>query len=125
MAACGGVVTALEEDEGLLQIARQVLPALAPGVTIRPGALQAGLPGPWDVIMIEGAVREIPGAIAQQLNPLGGRLVTVLAQGGIGRGVLAEPIRPDIPAPGLRSQAHFDCATPLLTPLMARPGFTF
>jgi len=126
MAACGGTVTALEEDPALLAIARNVLPAVAPGVTITEGKLTEGAPGPWDAIMIEGALSEIPGPIAMQLRPDGGRLVTVLAQGpGLGSGVLAEPINPLAPHPILRAQPHFDCATPLLPQFRPRPGFRF
>ena len=76
--------------------------------------------------MIEGAVTEIPGSIAAQLRPDGGRLVTVLAdRPGLGQGVLAEPINPAAPNTVLRAQAHFDCATPLLPPLRPRPTFSF
>ena len=123
---CSAAVTALEEDAALLAIARNVLPAVAPGVTVVEGKLQAGLKGPWDVILIEGAVREIPAAIGAELDPHGGRLVTVLAQSpGLGSGVLAEPINPGSPEPTLRAQPHFDCATPYLPAFRAAPAFQF
>lgn len=122
MAACGARVTALEEDEALLGMARSVLPSVAPGVTLLAGPLIAGVPGTaWDVIMIEGAVSAIPPALAQQLTPQG-RLVTVLSQAGAGgQGVLAEPSGGGT----LRARAEFDCATPLLRPLQVKPAFTF
>lgn len=126
LAACGGMVTALEQDKALLEIARRVLPALAPRVTIVEGPLVDGAPGPWDVMLIEGAVRDIPPALARQLRPDGGRLVTVLAQGaGLGQGVLAEPSGSGPAGMQLRAQAHFDCATPLLTAFLAAPAFVF
>ena len=126
LASLGAVVTALEDDETLLAIARAVLPDVAPSVTIQIGPLTAGLPGPWDVIMIEGAVNEIPSAIGQTLNHQGGRLVTVLAQsGGMGKGVLAEPINPGAPDVTLRAQPQFDCATPLLPAFKPVPTFQF
>jgi protein-L-isoaspartate(D-aspartate) O-methyltransferase len=126
LSACGAVVTALEEDPALLEIARRVLPGVAPGVIIREGKLQDGAPGPWEVIMIEGAVQQIPAALAIQLRPENGRLVTVLADGpGLGQGVLAEPIDPAAPNPVLRAQAHFDCATPLLPAFRPKPAFKF
>ena len=124
MAACGGQVTALEEDEALLAIARAMLPSVAPGVAIVAGPLVAGQPSgaPWDVIMIEGAVRAIPDSIAPQLRADGGRLVTVLAdRPGAGQGVLAEHSGPG----HLRAQPVFDCATPLLPAFAARPAFQF
>lgn len=124
--ALGGNVTALEEDPALLERARQVLPELAPGVTITPGALAQGRPGPWDVILIEGAVPQIPAAIGSQLNPQGGRLVTVLAQPpGLAKGVLAEAINPGAPEPTLRAQPYFDCATPGLPAFRPKPAFKF
>ena len=124
LAACGGQVTALEDDEALLAIARAVLPGLAPGVRIQAGPLPAGWPAgaPWDVVMIEGAVRAIPDSLGQQVRP-GGRLVAVLAErAGAGHGVLAEHAG----AGGvLRAHPVFDCATPLLPAFAARPAFQF
>lgn len=126
LAACGGAVTALEQDEALLAQAREVLPQVAPGVTVQAGELQRGLPGPWDVILIEGAVRTLPEAIASELNGESGRLVTVIAQTpGLGSGVLAEPINPGAPSPVLRAQPFFDCATPFLPQFLPPPGFEF
>ena len=88
------------------------------------GPLAAGWPSgaPYDVILIEGAVHEIPPAISAQLRADGGRLVTVLRENG-GRtsaAVLAEPT----PA-GLRAQPMFDCATPDLPSLRPAPVFEF
>lgn len=126
LAACGAHVTALEDDEGLLSIARAVLPAVAPTVVLTAGPVKAGLPGPWDLILIEGAVSEIPSAIGATLNHQGGRVVTVLANsGGMGKGVLAEPINPGSPDVVLRAQPHFDCATPMLPAFVAAPAFQF
>ncbi len=130
LAACGGQVTALEEDEALLAIARRMLPEFAPGATLVAGPLAAGQAGgaPWDVILIEGAVRAIPPAIALQLNPAGGRLVTVLTPGNVvsgGQGVLAEPGQHGAPSAMLRAAPIFDCATPLLPPLLPAQAFQF
>ena len=131
LACCGADVTALEEDEALLAIARRALPSLAPKVKLETGPLRAGLKGPWDVIMIEGAVPEIPAAIGAELNPHGGRLVTVLAppQGngapGLGKGVLAEPINPGSADIRLRAQPHFDCATPMIPAFLPPKRFQF
>ena len=130
LAACGSQVTALEEDEALLAIARRTLPDFAPGAALVAGPLAAGQAAgaPWNVILIEGAVRAIPPVIALQLNPQGGRLVTVLTPGNAasgGQGVLAEPGRHDAPNPVLRTQPVFDCTTPLLPPLLPAPAFQF
>lgn len=129
LAACGGRVTALEEDEALLAIAGQTLPEFAPGAALVQGPLAEGQAdgAPWDVILIEGAVRAIPPNIALQLDPGGGRLVTVLAVGAalVGKGVLAEPGQHGAPSAVLRAQPVFDCATPLLPPLLTKPAFQF
>ena len=71
LAACGCKVTALEEDAGLLAFAGDVLPTEAPGVTLVAGPLAAGWPAhaPYDLILIEGAVPEIPSALAGSDTP--------------------------------------------------------
>ena len=127
MAACEAHVTALEEDEALMAIALRVLPRTAPSVRLVEGRLAAGLPGdgPWDVIMIEGAVTAIPDAYAGQVAA-GGRLVTVLAPTGVsgGRAILAEPVGAGA-GQRLRAREMFDCSTPLLPGLSPAPSFVF
>ena len=126
-AACGAEVTALEESEPLMAIALRVLPRVAPSVRLVDGRLAAGLPsdGPWDAVIIEGAVSVIPDAYAAQMKP-GGRLVTVLAPTGVsgGRAVLAEPVGTGA-GQRLRSREMFDCNTPLLPGLSPAPSFVF
>ena len=102
LAACGPRVTALEEDAALVERARATLAEQAPGVAVVSGPLAQGwaASGPYDLILIEGAVREIPAAIAQQLRMERGRLVGVIAPGdGTSQAVLAgRPAR----QPGVR-----------------------
>jgi protein-L-isoaspartate(D-aspartate) O-methyltransferase len=125
-AACGARVLALEEDRALLDIARRTLPRhAAPGaVTVVEGPLTAGHPSgaPYDAILIEGEVPEIPSAIADQLAE-GGRLATVLAASARGvssRAVLGRRIG------GVFSIADaFDCATPPLPAFRPPPRFVF
>ncbi len=123
LARCGVRVTALEEDRGLAAFAERILAEIAPGVSVVVGPLAKGLPSgaPYDLILIEGAVHEIPAVLGLQLRADTGRLVTVRAAvGAMGSAVLAEPT----PA-GLRAQPMFDCATPLLPALLPKPVFTF
>jgi protein-L-isoaspartate(D-aspartate) O-methyltransferase len=123
LSQCGPRVTAVEEDQALLALARDALAAEAPSVNLVTGKLDAGWPGgaPYDIIVIEGAVRDIPPAIAQQLRATGGRLVTVIAgPGRTNQAVLAEAT-----SFGLRAQPVFDCATPALPSLRAAPEFVF
>ena len=133
IAACGGVVFALEEDAAIAALAGRAL-ADAFGVALVTGPLKAGWPAaaPYNLILIEGAVLEIPAAIAAQLNPKGGRLITVHQLGGpalpgngasrhgIGQAVLAEAT-----PSGLRMQPAFDCAAPLIAALLPPREFVF
>jgi len=123
LAACGARVVALEEDPALLALARHALTEVAPEVNVIAGSLSAGWPmgAPYDVILLEGAVQEIPPALAQQLRGDGGRLVTVVCTDGrTSQAVLAETA-----GAGLRAQPMFDCPTPLLPSLVRAPAFAF
>ena len=123
LAACGAAVTALEEDAALLDIARPALSACAPSVAVVVGPLAQGWPAgaPWHLVFIEGAAPSIPAAIAGQLHPESGRLVGVLAGGGRpGSAVLGERS-----SAGFAVRPMFDCATPLLPQLVAKPEFVF
>jgi protein-L-isoaspartate(D-aspartate) O-methyltransferase len=123
LAACGAAVTALEDDEALLAIARPALAEFAPGVTLAVGPPAAGWPSgaPYDVILVDGAVGAFPPALAQQLRPRTGRIVGVLQERpGLALAVLAEAT-----PGGLRPQPLFDCAIPLIPALAPTPGFVF
>lgn len=127
LAACGARVTALEDDPGLLALARAVLPAVAPGVALVEGPVAAGWPGgaPYDAILIEGAVPGIPDSLAALLRPDTGRIAAVQARQGFpGQGVLAEAVHVGAET-RLRAQAFFDCATPMLPQFAPAPAFTF
>ncbi len=123
IAACGAVVTALEEEARLIALARAALAEAAPGVAIAEGPLAAGFPAgaPWDVVFIEGAVAEVPAVLAEQTRRGGGRVVAVRAGvEGVGVAVLAE-----MTAAGMVARAAFDCATPTLPAFRPAAGFVF
>ena len=123
LAACGVRVIALEEDRALAAIAERALSELAPSASVVLGPLAPGWPSgaPYDVILIEGAVHDIPPAIGRQLRADRGRLVTVRTVApSVCHGVLAEPTQL-----GLRAQPMFDCATAPIPSLIPKPGFTF
>ena len=131
LAACGAAVTALEEDPALLAIATPVLQRFAPSVRVVSGLLSQGLPpgGPWSLIMIEGAVPEIPAEFAPHVAD-GGRLVGITVQRGaegrygLGQAVLAEPAGTGA-GRRLRPRGVFDCSTPLLPGFERATAFTF
>jgi len=108
-----GVVIGLEEDAGL---ARQAA-AANPGSRIVTGPLSRGCPadGPFDVIVLEGAVDQVAPALFDQLKE-GGRLVCVLGRGGDGKAMLYRRIEGD-----LSGRAVFDAAAAPL-PGFAKPA---
>jgi protein-L-isoaspartate(D-aspartate) O-methyltransferase len=123
LAACGCRVTALEEDPALSAIARGVLPVEAPGVTLVSGPFAAGWPshGPYDLILVEGAVSEIPPALATQTHQETGRvLAAICGPGRITQAVIAEAT-----TFGLGVTALFDCATPPIPSLRKAAIFAF
>jgi protein-L-isoaspartate(D-aspartate) O-methyltransferase len=124
LARCGARVTAIETDASLAAIAGRALAANLPAgaVRIEPGRPTEGFPGgaPYDVILIEGEVPEVPAAIAEQLAE-GGRLVTVLGNGRRGGvAVLARRIGGAVSVTPV-----FDCATVALPAFQPVPGFVF
>lgn len=124
IARCGARVIALEADAALLEIARPALAACLPAgaVRIETASPGQGFPGgaPYDVILIEGEVPEVPIAIAEQLAE-GGRLVTVLGGGRRnGVAVLARRLGGSV-----TTTPSFDCATARLPAFTPAPGFVF
>jgi protein-L-isoaspartate(D-aspartate) O-methyltransferase len=77
-------VTALEEDPRLIEMARHALSGTK--VKLVEGSLVQGFPegGPYDLILIDGAVEFIPQAIIDQLVD-GGRIATALLDQGVTR----------------------------------------
>jgi protein-L-isoaspartate(D-aspartate) O-methyltransferase len=82
-----GSVIALEDDDALIEIARQA-PASS-SVSIVKGPLAAGWTkaAPYDLILIDGAVELVPQAIIDQLAD-GGRLATAIDDRGVTRLVI-------------------------------------
>ncbi|HUW81156.1 MAG TPA: protein-L-isoaspartate(D-aspartate) O-methyltransferase [Acidocella sp.] len=121
LAACGAQVVALEEDPRLNAGA---LAKYAPDVEAVPGKLTAGYPsgGPYDVILIEGAVQAIPDNFAAQLTPAG-RIITILADSadpaGLGRAVVAEYV-----GGGFATAKIFDCTARPLPAFLRAPVFS-
>jgi protein-L-isoaspartate(D-aspartate) O-methyltransferase len=122
LSACGAHVVALEEDAAL---GNGALARFAPAVERVTGRLAAGwaASGPFDAILIEGAVPEIPAKFAEQLAT-GGRVVAIIADGpappSIGRAVIAEP-----GPSGFAAVAMFDCTARLLPAFRPAPAFVF
>lgn len=125
-ARCGARVIALEEDAALVAAARRALAGMAPPEALRlvQGPLAAGWPGgaPYDAILIEGEVPEVPEAIAGQLAE-GGRLATVL--GPASRGLSSHAVLGRRIAGSFSVTDAFNCATLPLPAFRRQPTFVF
>ncbi|MEE9210577.1 MAG: protein-L-isoaspartate O-methyltransferase [Kiloniellales bacterium] len=116
-------VVALEDDATLAAAANRTLGKLEiDNAVVVKGRLTEGYPkqAPYNVILLGGAVAEVPAAIADQLAE-GGRLVTVVSAGpGLGRATL---MRRD--GGVISSRVLYDAALPVLPGFEAEPGFVF
>jgi protein-L-isoaspartate(D-aspartate) O-methyltransferase len=116
-------VVALEDDAALAAAANRTLSELEiDNAVVVEGRLAEGYPkqAPYNVILLGGAVAEIPAAIADQLAE-GGRLVAVVGAGpGLGRATL---MRRDSGV--ISSRVLYDAALPMLPGFEAQPGFVF
>jgi protein-L-isoaspartate(D-aspartate) O-methyltransferase len=136
LASLGCEVTALEPPGMLLDNAKQVLADLAPSVTLITGALPPGWAagGPYDVILIDGAVTEVPATVANQLKRETGRLVTILMPNGTGRGTgggfsgnshCGVAVQAESTPAGISVRALFDFTCPVLPAFVPAPLFAF
>ncbi|HXL99892.1 MAG TPA: protein-L-isoaspartate O-methyltransferase [Rhizomicrobium sp.] len=115
-------VIGLEQDADLVRIASDMIPAVgAANVQVIQGGLAQGYPAgaPYDVILINGAVEQVPEALLAQLAE-GGRLVTVIQQGAQGRATVF--LRQD---GHVGHRAAFDAAAPILAGFRQPAGFVF
>lgn len=117
-------VTAVESDLGLTAAAAQIAKELAlDGIQWVAGSLEQGGPGsaPYDVVLVEGAVRQLPQAILDQMAE-GGRLATVVAGAPGAMGVAQIFVKDGGVTSG---RPLFDAGTPLLPGFTPPPRFTF
>ena len=80
------VVIAVEGDSTLASEAEEILSEIgADSVVVEVNKLEEGAPehGPYDVIIIQGGVEEIPGSILKQLKN-GGRVGAIFMEEGLG-----------------------------------------
>jgi len=127
LARLAGSVVALEAEPELASAAREALQELGiSNATVREGALSRGAPesGPFDVIVLNGSVPEVPESLLAQLKE-GGRLCAVIAAGREGlprQGKATLFVKVDGEASGL---PHFDANARPLHGFGPSPGFTF
>ena len=115
-------VVGLESDPALAETATKTLSTLSmDNVVVVTGELPAGWPGeaPYDAILLNGSVPEVPTALMNQLKD-GGRLAAVVTDGAVGKATLWQ-----------RSGSHFsprvvaDAAAATLPGFERKPQFVF
>ncbi|MCX8508870.1 MAG: protein-L-isoaspartate O-methyltransferase [Rhodobacteraceae bacterium] len=107
-------VVAIEEDAGLAETAAVQMASLGiTNVLVRQGVLAEGaaVDGPYDRVILEGAVEEIPVAITSQVRE-GGRIAAIFMQGALGVARIGHKIDGQI-----NWRFAFNAAAPVL------PGF--
>lgn len=120
LALVAGQVVALEEDDALATAAKAAL-AGQPNVTVAKGPLSAGWAegGPYDAILIDGAVETVPDGFRRQLKD-GGKLVCVLGAPPNATAMLYRRSGNE-----LGGRAIFDAAATLLPGFAKTPVFAF
>lgn len=122
LAEMAGTVVALESEDDLARLLGEALAdAAADNVLVERGPLAAGLAasGPYDVIMIEGGVEQVPKALLDQLAE-GGRLAAIVMEGALG--VCRVWHRS---SGAISSRATFNATAPVLHGFDAERSFTF
>ena len=127
LARLSNSVVALECDKRLAAIARDLLTKLGAAAQVVEGELAQGWPAgaPFDVILLDGAVAEVPHRLGEQLAE-GGRLVGVRApqagpvSHGMGEAVLMTRLEGV-----LSSRPVFDAAVQMLPGCGRAPSFVF
>lgn len=113
VAEMGATVTMLEQDPALCATARTALSSVA-SVTVVEGPLSTGWPAgaPYDLVILDGAVEEIPAGLTEQLVE-GGRMVFIEGAGLSARATVA-----------VRSSGQVSSRTVFNLPGRLLPGFT-
>ena len=126
LAGLASTIVAVESDSALFEQASKTLAALATdAATLGNSPLVGGYPAqaPYDVIVINGAVAEVPQAILKQLAD-GGRLVTVVAYNHdiarLGQAKLYRKVGHSVSSISL-----FEASAPVLPGFEFKPRFVF
>ena len=115
-------VVAVESDGELAKKASDIMADInIDTVAVVEGDLGMGFArqAPYDVIVINGAVAEIPTAISEQLSE-GGRLLAIVGEGPMGKATRVTKNNGV-----LSSRVVFDAGTPNLAGFEASPSFSF
>jgi len=117
-----GTVVGVESDAEMAATASETLASLGiDNAAVVEGPLAGGYAkqGPYDIVLFDGAVSEVPDTIERQLAE-GGRMAAVVRSDGVGRATLFMRT-----AGVVSGRPVFDAATPLLPGFEKQPGFVF
>lgn len=113
-------VVGVENDEARATEAQSILSEQGvDNAVVVEGALSEGAAnsGPYDIILIEGAVQEIPASLLDQLKD-GGRIVSIFAEGALGAVRIGHKIDGDV-----NWRFAFNAGAPLLDEFKASVAF--
>jgi len=122
LASLASAVVALDDDAGLVEQANTLLADLDIGnAAVLAGDLAGGVPSeaPFDVIVLEGAVDDVPPKLLTQLRD-GGRLVAMVIEGATCTARLYVKTGNDI-----AMRRSYNAAIPRLVSVRPRPEFAF
>ena len=122
LARMAEAVVAVESDTAMAAEAEALLGRHgADNAVVQAGALAGGVPadGPFDVILVEGAVEVLPPALEAQLKP-DGRIAAIFARGAGGQARIG--LRT---AEGIAWRRVFDATAPVLPGFEAAKAFVF
>jgi protein-L-isoaspartate(D-aspartate) O-methyltransferase len=123
LARLAATVVAVEEVPDFVRDANRLLAELPVlNTAVMESRLTAGCPkqAPYDAIVIEGGVEEVPEELLSQLGE-GGRLACiVLGAGGFGKGTILTRV-----GGAIARRTVFDAGTPLLPGFKRVPSFVF
>jgi protein-L-isoaspartate(D-aspartate) O-methyltransferase len=122
MAHLAEAVVALEDDAELAALANQTLSdagvdnAIVVNAPLNAGAAKHG---PYDVIVLQGAIETFPDALTKQLKD-GGRVVAIFASGATGQCYIGKKVGTRI-----NWRSEFDASAPMLDGFSKPKTFSF
>ena len=114
------VVIAVEDDSSLVSEAAEILSEIGmDNVVVQVAKLEDGAPehGPYDVIILQGGVEEIPTSILKQLKN-GGRIGAIFIEKGLGTAKIGFKLNNTI-----TWRYSFNAAAPILPGFFKQKGF--
>jgi len=115
-------VIAVEENEHLAAEAERILSEQsADNAVVQVAILAEGAPqhGPYDCIIIEGGVEQVPDALLEQLK-IGGRIAVIKMQAALGQCLIGLKTKT-----GVNWRWSFDATAPVLPGFAKSPEFAF